>query len=181
MSIVRPGLVRKCYKNAVEDIDPHPSRFWDAILQRAFNDPETYSVTIEPLPSGGLERVDQVVQHYDDGTETLRPILFWIEGKRLSGDVEEVEKQALDAAKRYIDRDDMESIWAMTTVGVSFRFWLVRHGVFQLEAIHGRDTRGDLGEYIDADSPAAAAFSQSIDRIKLEIPRHKRTALLSQP
>ncbi|SPO03633.1 uncharacterized protein DNG_06316 [Cephalotrichum gorgonifer] len=49
--------------------------------------------------------------------------MLWLECKGPAGSIQEVERQALDAAKRYIQAEDNLFIYAMTTIGVSFRFW----------------------------------------------------------
>jgi hypothetical protein len=121
MSIVRrEGLLRKHFEEAVQDIEYKPSAFWQAYLQRAFHELDTYSVTAELSPDGSRRRANMVMKRYDDGHHTFTVIL-WVECKRPSRSIREVETQALDAALRCIATDNLLFIYAMTTVGVSFR------------------------------------------------------------
>lgn len=179
MSIVRKGLLRKHYEEAVEDIEYKSSAFWQAVLHRAFYEPDIYSVTAESSPDGSLRRVDMVVKRYDANNHTLSALL-WVECKRQSGNVQEVEEQALDAARRCIQKDNLMWIWAMTTVGVSFRMWFVDASVLELEPIHGSAAYADRRQYIDADSPAASVFPDAIQRIKKGFPLRAAPVVPSQ-
>ncbi|CAG7565725.1 unnamed protein product [Fusarium equiseti] len=179
MTIVRTGLLRKHYEEAIDDIEYKSSAFWQAVLQRAFYEPDIYSVTAESSPDESLRRVDMVVKRYDENNHTLSALL-WVECKRPSGSVQEVEDQALDAARRCIQRDNLMWIWAMTTVGVSFRMWFVDARVFQLEPMHGTAVQADRRQYIDADSPAASVFPDAIQRIKNGFPLRQAPVIPSQ-
>ncbi|KAM0554151.1 hypothetical protein ACHAPJ_006950 [Fusarium lateritium] len=179
MTIVRTGLLRKHYEEAIEDIEYKSSAFWQAVLQRAFYEPDIYSVTAESSPDESLRRVDMVVKRYDENNHTLSALL-WVECKRPSGSVQEVEDQALDAARRCIQKDNLMWIWAMTTVGVSFRMWFVDARVRQLVPMHGTATQADKRQYIDADSPASSVFPDAIQHIKNGFPLRQAPVVPSQ-
>lgn len=179
MSIVRPGLLRKHYELAAQGPEYPAAAFWQVVLQRAFNEPEVYSVTSESSPDGTLRRVDMVVMRYDANHDTLSALL-WIECKRPSGDVREVERQALDAAERCIQKDNLMWIWAMTTVGVSFRMWFVNARFRKLDPMHGTAAVADRSQYIDADSPAASIFPVAIQHIKNGLPLRAAPVVPSQ-
>ncbi|KAH7231705.1 uncharacterized protein BKA55DRAFT_524309 [Fusarium redolens] len=179
MTILQSGLLRKHYEEAVDDIEYKSSAFWMAVLQRAFYEPDIYSVTPESSPDGSLRRVDMVVKRYDQDNHTLSALL-WVECKRPSGSVQEVEDQALDAARRCIQRDGLMWIWAMTTVGVSFRMWFVDARGGQLVPMHGTAAQADRRQYIDANSPAASVFPDAIQSIKNGYPLRQAPVLPSQ-
>ncbi len=134
MSIVQTGLLRKHYEEALEDVEYKSSAFWQAVLLRNFWESDLYSVTAECSPDGSLRRVDMVVKRYDADHHTLSALL-WVECKRPSGGVQEVEDQALDAAGRCIDKDNLMWIWAMTTTGTSFRLWFIDARLRRLQAV----------------------------------------------
>ncbi|KAF5655788.1 hypothetical protein FCIRC_13845 [Fusarium circinatum] len=179
MSIVRINFLRKFYKEAIDNIKYKSSAFWQNILQEAFHKRGIYSVTAESSPDESLRRVDVVVKRYDENNHTLSALL-WIECKRPSGSVQEVEDQALDAARRCIRKDNLMWIWAMTTIGVSFRMWFVDAGGYQLEPMHGTAVRADKRQYIDADSPASSVFPDAIQRIKDGFPLRQAPVVPSQ-
>jgi hypothetical protein len=137
MSIVpREGLLRKYFEEAVQDIEYKSSAFWQVYLQRAFHGLDTYSVTAELSPDGSRRRVDMAVKRYDDAHHTFTVVL-WVECKRPSGSIREIETQALDAALRCIATDNLLFIYAVITVGVSFRIWYVERGSKSLQPFHG--------------------------------------------
>ncbi|KAG5766484.1 hypothetical protein H9Q69_011498 [Fusarium xylarioides] len=179
MSIVRTNFLRKFYEEAIDDIEYKSSAFWQNILQEAFHERGIYSVTAESSPDESRRRVDVVVKRYDENNHTLSALL-WVECKRPSGSVQEVEDQALDAARRCIRSDNLMWIWAMTTIGVSFRMWFVDAGGYQLEPMHGTAVRADKGQYIDADSPASSVFPDAIQRIKDGFPLRQAPVVPSQ-
>ncbi|OIW27897.1 hypothetical protein CONLIGDRAFT_671584 [Coniochaeta ligniaria NRRL 30616] len=152
MSVVPPaGIVRKYYEEAAENIEYRSSAFWQVWLQREFaktpEELETYAVTSESSPNGSLRRVDQVVRRYDRDHHNLAS-LIWNECKRPSGNPSEAEAQALDAAQRCIRRENLLWIYALTTVGVTFRVWKVVKRKQQLMPLMGT-------MYINADSEEA--------------------------
>ncbi|KAG4275850.1 hypothetical protein FPRO04_14315 [Fusarium proliferatum] len=179
MTILQSGLLRKHYEEAIDDIEYKSSAFWQAVLQRAFYEPDIYSVTAESSPDESLRRVDMVVKRYDENNHTLSALL-WVECKRPSGSVQEVEDQALDAARRCIQRDGLMWIWAMTTVGVSFRIWFIEARVGQLVPMHGTAVEADRRQYIDANSPAASVFPDAIQCIKNGFPLRQAPVVPSQ-
>ncbi|KLP17922.1 Uncharacterized protein LW94_5686 [Fusarium fujikuroi] len=180
MTILESGLLRKHYEEAVEDIEYKSSAFWMAVLQRAFYELDQYSVTPESSPDGSLRRVDMVVKRYDQDNHTLSALL-WVECKRPSGSVQEVEEQALDAARRCIQRDGLMWIWAMTTVGVSFRMWFVDAHGGQLVPMHGTAAQADKRQYLDANSSSAASvFPDAIQCIKNGFPLRQAPVVPSQ-
>ena len=76
MSIVpREGLLRKNSEDAVQDIEYKSSAFWQAYLQRAFHELDTYSVTAELYTDRSKEIVDMVVKRYDDAHHTFTAML----------------------------------------------------------------------------------------------------------
>lgn len=54
--------------------------------------------------------------------------LLWVECKRPGGSLREVEKQAVDAAKRCVHADNLSFIYTMTTVCVFFRMRFYERG-----------------------------------------------------
>lgn len=120
MSIVpREGLLRKHFEEAERNIEYTSSAFWQAYFQRAFPEMDTYSVTAESSPDGSRRRADMVMKKYDHDHHTFTALL-WIECKRPTGSIREVETQALDAALRCIGADNLLWIYAVTTVASRF-------------------------------------------------------------
>lgn len=78
-----------------------------------------------------------------------------MECKRPSGSLRDVEDQAIDAAKRCIESENLLFIYMTTTVGVSFRIWFYERGAESLTPFHGKATNADRTQYIDADSDNA--------------------------
>lgn len=123
--------------------------------------------------------MDLVVKRYDENHDTLSA-LFWVEFKRHTGSVKEVEMQALDGAKRCIQKDNLMWIWAMTTIGVSFRMWFVSRQNLELEPMHVAATKADKAQYINADSNDAIVFPEAVRRIKEGIPLRVAPVVPSQ-
>ncbi|KAF9770072.1 hypothetical protein IL306_012423 [Fusarium sp. DS 682] len=184
MTMLQSALLRRHYEEAVDDIEYKSSAFWIAVLRRVFYEPDVYSVTPESSPDGSLRRVDMVVvKRYDQDNHALSALVC-VECKRPSGNVQEVEAQALDAARRCIQRDGLLWIWVMTTVGVSFRMWLVDADRLQLEPMPGAaveaEVQADEQQYIDAGSPVASIFPDLIQCIKNGYPLCQAPVLPSQ-
>jgi hypothetical protein len=180
MSIVpRHGLLRKHYEEAEQNIEYTSSAFWQAYLQRAFHEVDTYSVTAESSPDGSRRRVDMVVKKYDPDHHTFTALL-WVEFKRPTGSVLEVETQALDAALRCIAADNLLWIYAITTVGVSFRTWLVERDTTALQPMHGTAVRADRQQYINADTDGAYELTKTINLVKTQTPLRQVPVVPSQ-
>ena len=180
MSIVpREGLLRKHFEEAVQNIEYKSSAFWQAYFQRAFPEVDTYSVTAESSPDGSRRRVDMVVKKYDSDHHTFTALL-WIECKRPTGSVREVETQALDAALRCIAADNLLWIYAITTVGISFRTWLVESGTNSLQPLHGTAEWADRQQYINVDTDSAYELTKTISLVKTQTPLRQAPVVLSQ-
>ncbi|KJZ72248.1 hypothetical protein HIM_08390 [Hirsutella minnesotensis 3608] len=106
--------------------------------------------------------------------------LLWVECKRPSGSLREVENQALDAARRCIESDNLLFIYTMTTVGVSFRVWFYERGAASLTPFHGKATFADRTEYVDANSDNAWVLPQCLLMVKEEVPLRSAPTLPSQ-
>lgn len=181
MSVVpAKGILRKLYREAAQDIEYKSASFWHAWLQRNFNEQDVYHVTPEYSPDGTLRRVDACVLRYDDAHDTLSAIL-WVEFKRPSGSVGQVESQALDAAVRCISRENLQYVYVMTTVGVSFRAWTVTEEDQVLEPFHGDLADGTRLQYINADSNDAQILETFVFQVKSYPPLRIAPVVPSQP
>lgn len=181
MSVVPvTGILRKHYREAAQDIEYKSSRFWQAWLQRAFHEVDMYSVSCEMSPDDSLRRVDAVVERYDADHDTLSAML-WVECKRPSGSVRQVESQALDAAVRCVTRDNLQYVYVMTTVGVSFRAWVVYENERELQPFHGDLAVATRSQYINADSSEAGVLMTFVDRVKQYPPLRVAPVVPSQP
>ncbi|KAE8442160.1 hypothetical protein EG329_003811 [Mollisiaceae sp. DMI_Dod_QoI] len=149
------------------------------IPDRAFYETDIYSVTSESSPDGSRRRVDHVVKRYDPNHHTFTALL-WIECKRPTGSVLEVENQALDAALRCILADDLLWIYTVTTVGLSFRTWIVPHGARALQPLHGTAVVADRHQYIRADTDGAYELTKTIDLVKTQTPLRQAPVVPSQ-
>ncbi|KAJ0361001.1 hypothetical protein COL26b_013896 [Colletotrichum chrysophilum] len=113
---------------------------------------------------------------------------MWIEFKRKSGSVAQVEDQALDAAKRVFQQEALERVFIMTTIGVAFRTWEVvwdELGV-QLVPLDGRSAAGTnlKAQYIDAFHPDATTLFSQVQQMKdpYNMPVYRaKTTIPSQP
>ena len=180
MSIVpRQGLLRKHFEEAELNIEYKLSAFWQAYFQRAFPETDTYSVTAESSPDGSRRRVDMVVKKYDRDHHTFAALL-WIECKRPTGSVQEVETQALDAALRCIAADSLLWIYAITTIGVSFRTWLVDRDTTALQPLHGTAVLADRRQYVGADTDGAYELTKTINLVKAQTPLRHAPVVPSQ-
>ncbi|KPM34084.1 hypothetical protein AK830_g12490 [Neonectria ditissima] len=181
MSIVPArGILRKLYNDAAENIEYKSASFWHGWLQRAFNDQDVYHISPEFSPDGSLRRVDAVVQRYDDAHDTLSAML-WVEFKRPSGSVSQVEGQALDAAIRCITKDNLQFVYVMTTVGVSFRAWTVTKRGRVLQPFHGGPADATRAQYVDADSNDARVLERFANRVQTYPPLRIAPVVPSQP
>ena len=179
MSIVPlTGIVRKYYEDAAEDIEYRPSAFWQVWLQREFattlEELDMYAVTSEFSPDSSRRRVDHNVKRYDRQHHTLSS-LIWNECKRSSGSAAEAEAQALDASRRCIRNENLLWIYALTTVGTTFRVWRVWKRTLVLEPFPP-----DATQYVDADSRYAWVLREAIREIKTSFPLADPPILPSQ-
>ena len=120
-----------------------------------------------------------VVKKYDLDHHTFTALL-WIECKRPTGSVQEVETQALDAALRCIAADNLLWIYAITTVGVSFRTWLVENGTTVLQPLHGTTVQADRRQYIGADTDGAYELTKTINLVRTQTPLRQAPVVPSQ-
>lgn len=106
------------------------------------------------------------MKRYDLGHHILF-VLFWIEYKRSNGNVQKIEDQTFDVTKRYIETDRLMWIWAITTVDVSFRIWIVyANNIHELHSFHKTVVDVDRTKYIDVDSFVVNVFPLAIQSIK---------------
>lgn len=162
------GIVRKYYEEAEEDIEYRSSAFWQVWLKREFakntDELDLYAVTSESSPDGSRRRVDQVVKRYDPSHHTLSA-LIWNECKRPSGSAKEAEQQALDAARRCIQKENLLWIYALATVGVTFRVWQVWKNKPELKPLNP-----NVNAYVSVDSDFGWVLKEAIQQIKSEYP-----------
>lgn len=167
------GILLKLYEEALDDTEYKSASFWNAYLQYAFSDQDVYSVTSgtspdEAPPNESLESVDVAVKRYDAALHTLQAVL-WVKCERPAGDIMELESQALDAAMRCIVADGLPWIYAMTTVGVSFRTWFVEKGRPELQPVDGTAVQADRGQYIDV-ATDSGVLANTINLAKTRTP-----------
>ncbi|KAF4946517.1 hypothetical protein FGADI_11155 [Fusarium gaditjirri] len=181
MSVVpSTGLLRKLYREAAQDIEYQSSTFWQVWWQRAFHEDE-YMITCEVPPDESRRRVDAVVKRYDEMHDTLSAVLC-IQFKRPSCSVRQVECEALDVAKRYIRTNDLEYVYVMTTVGVSFCCWTVhRFDLLSLVPFNGGPADAACSRYIDADSYEAETLARFVETVKACPPLRHAPIPPSQP
>ena len=179
-AIPSEGILRKHYEEAVEDVEYKSSAFWQAWMQRAFFETDIYSVTSESSPDGSLRRVDLVVKRYDSFHHTLSALL-WVEMKRPTGNIGQVERQALDAALRCLKKDGLIWIYVMTTIGVSFRAWFVERDRPELQPLNGNAAIADWGQYIDIDTDNAIVLNNVVNLVKSQTPLRQAPVIPSQP
>ncbi|EPE28251.1 hypothetical protein GLAREA_09371 [Glarea lozoyensis ATCC 20868] len=166
MSIVpQTGLLRKLYQVAVEDIEHNSSAFWQAYLQRAFNETDTYSVTTDPFPWS--PKADILVTRYDDRDDSTLTNVILAECHRPAESLHDVEKRALDVALGFIEAEDLAWIYVVTTIRVSFRVWVLYACSDVLDPMDRLEGRGDRELYEDADSKDASVLTKAVGMIKI--------------
>ncbi len=173
MSIVPDtGIVRAYYQIACEaNIEHKPSAFWQVWLQRVIaSEPYLYSIACDSSPDESLRRVDGVVKRYDPSHHRTLSAMLWVECESPRGSARDAENQALDAAIRCIQADNLLWIYAMTTVGVTFRAWFMEKRGNKLFPLHGTEVTGDRSQYIDADSEDASILRDCIELVKDQKP-----------
>ncbi|KAF7557982.1 hypothetical protein G7Z17_g220 [Cylindrodendrum hubeiense] len=176
MSIVRPGLLRKLYDDAQEEAikgtnDTHTKcwAFWQILVAEAIGELNTYSVTSVPSFEASIQDTGITVERYDEDLHTLTTLLC-VRCQPPDTSIEEIEQTVLDAARSHIQKDNLEWIWAMTTIGVSFRMWFIDKDALKLVPMHGMATEGDEPQYVDANSPEASIFYDAVRSIKAGLP-----------
>ena len=181
MSVVPEyGFLRKLFKEAVDNIEYKSSAFWQVYLREAFSDDPNYMVLCEQSPDGSSRRrVDIVVNKYDPNHDTVTALLY-VECKRPDGSLKRVEDQVLDAAKMAIRMYGLRATYAMTTVGVHFRTWIIRGDELVLDPLHGTNTRGDRSQYVSADSKEGAFLTETVRLIKTDPPLRDNPIVPSQ-
>lgn len=119
-AVSNTGVLRKLLEEASHDIEYRASAFWQIFLQRAFRDDDNYIVVCEYPPDDSKRRVDIVIKHYNANHHNFTAMIY-TEVKRPSGSLRDCEDQALDAALKAIDSDNLRAVYAMTTKGLLFR------------------------------------------------------------
>src|SRR6266699_1147516 len=181
MSVVPSyGFLRKLFDEAVDNIEYKSSAFWQVYLQEAFSDDSNYRVLCEQSPDGSSRRrVDIMVNKYDSNQNTITTLLY-VECKRPGGSLKQVEEQVHDAAKMAISMYGLIATYAMTTVGVCFRTWVIRGKDLVLDPLHGEKTQGDRSQYISADSENASVLTETIRLVKTDPPLRDAPIVPSQ-
>jgi len=170
MSVVpQHGILRKHYEEAVEDNEHKPSIFWHAWLQRTFYEVDEFSVIEESSSDGPGSRVEMAVKRYDSANHHFMPVLLVVCEQPPTGSVREVEDQALEAALHCISIDNLLRIYAITSIGVSFRTWLMNKKSTSLIPLHGTAGMGSSQEYIDADSDHAYELTKVVELVKSDL------------
>lgn len=185
--LVTSRLLYRYYRDAVNspNVEYKASAFWQLVLQRLFYEHEVYAVAAESSPDGSLRRVDAAVKRYEGSSDKMYSML-WIEFKRKKGSADEVETQALDAAKRVFQQEALQRVFIMTTIGVAFRTWEVEwnQGGVKLVPMDGRSTASTKALYIDAFHPDATMLFYQVQQMKdpYKIPVYRPTTTIpSQP
>jgi hypothetical protein len=168
MSIVpQTGLLRKHYQEAVEDTEHKSSAFWQAYLQRAFHETDTYSVTATVSPDGLRGNADIMVTKYDDMDDITFTNVVWIDCNRPTESFVDMETRALGVASRYVEGECLSWIYVVTTIGVEFRVWILYAGNDVLDPLEGPGVRGNRESYVDANSMDAYDLTNTIAMVKV--------------
>jgi hypothetical protein len=163
------GIIRKFYEEALEyEIEFTSSAFWQIWLQRAFYELDIYGFVCEYSADQSRKRTDTAMRRYDPDHHTLSS-MKWHEAKRPGVGSREVERQAQDVCQRCIINENLLFIYAMTTIGLSFRLWRVDKNDMQLRpfTIEGFDVPD---RYIQADSDDAWIMNTFVEHVKAHVP-----------
>ncbi|KAI3340530.1 hypothetical protein F4824DRAFT_453595 [Ustulina deusta] len=180
MSVVPcTGVLRKLLEEAYQNIEYKSSAFWQIFLQRALQDDPNFIVVCEYSPDGSRRRVDIVIKRYNANHHNFTAMVY-VEVKRRKGSIRDCEQQALDAALKAIDGDNLRAVYAMTTQGLFFRCWIVHHERRVLEPLHGENTVADRRQYIHVDSSESYELEEAIAHIRSEPPLGRNPILPSQ-
>lgn len=181
MTIVTAVLLECQYKDAQNDQrDCTVSAFWQVILQRAFYssipDPELDVYSVISGRNANADRIADIVVHRmlpDESTDL--PLLVAL-GKEDNADsresaVKAAEEQARQACELEMKNRGTSSgtLWAMTTIGLSFRIWSYDTATSQLVPANN-DFGIPVGQpdYIDAKDDQATCLYDMVNRIKAE-------------
>lgn len=175
MTIVRTPMLELHYTVARDQSSWNTAwSFWQVALQNAFDVIDTYNVTAQwgNEYNDDSHQADILVQRLDADMVTNTVVLLCFQCRRDNSDtaaLHEAERQALDACRRRMQRtsDKARQVWAMTTIGLSFRLWLFDASNDQLVPEHGPNTVGaDQSLYIDAKSAEAVVLYSVVEKIK---------------
>ncbi|RFU24524.1 hypothetical protein B7463_g11815, partial [Scytalidium lignicola] len=183
MSIIpQTGLLRKLFEEAVKDSEHKSLPFWQAYLQQAFSESDIYSVTATNLNfhysslEDFHEQADIIVRRYDDVSNRLISVLLLVECNWTVGvdDTEECKcsdkGRALEVALKCIEEEELLWVYVVTTVGVSFRAWVVEKGVEKLSPQYGlsaSSSKGPTDAYIGIDTSDSGVLWETIDQLKI--------------
>ncbi|KAI1152483.1 hypothetical protein F4825DRAFT_475944 [Nemania diffusa] len=163
------GILRKLYENAQRrDIEYTSSAFWQAFLQSHFYPASNYAVVCEYAPGDhSRSRIDITVLRYRDTEhEVIRLIL--VEAKRPGGSPKDVETQALRGCRTVMENENLMGLYAITTIGTTYRTWSASQWRKGLSPLHGEAPLGTKDGYIDADTAEAQSLLADIEYIKTE-------------
>ncbi|KAF5024837.1 hypothetical protein F66182_3076 [Fusarium sp. NRRL 66182] len=164
------GILRKLYQDAIQDIQNNSFGFWYTWLQKTFNEHDVYTVTTKFPLDNASQKVNVVVDRYDASADDILPVLLWVELKSLSGSIGQVESEARDAVEKYMEQHGVKHVYVITTIGVSFRAWVVTEDR-GLQPFHGGPAHGSESDYITADSNDARALETFIAKVKSYAPK----------
>lgn len=129
MSIVNTLQLRRLYEDAQYNPEWASTRLWEHLFRHYFFSEKEWVISSQQPPTqdpSDLRRVDLVVENFSDAAG-FTTVLF-MEAKRASvkqSDVDEVEKQAYDAACAYCGTlPKPRPIWTMTCIGSTARVWI---------------------------------------------------------
>lgn len=129
MSIVNTPQLRSLYESAQYNPEWASTRLWEHLFRHYFFSEKEWVISSQQPPTqdpSDLRRVDLVVEDFSDAAG-FTTVLF-MEAKRASvkqSDIDEVEKQAYDAACAYCGTlPEPRPIWTMTCIGGTARVWI---------------------------------------------------------
>ncbi|KIH89756.1 hypothetical protein SPBR_07723 [Sporothrix brasiliensis 5110] len=169
MTIVINPVLEMLYKKACGASESKARGFWNIALQHAFWERDLYMVQHEVNPDDSLRRSDMAVTRVSN-TMNDEVALLWVECKSDIGNARQVELQVYDVCNLNVPMDDdiaNREVWAMTTIGLSFRLWKFDCETRSLTPIHGQPgVTATRSEYIDAKHPDAVVFFHVVQEIK---------------
>ncbi|KJR79824.1 uncharacterized protein SPSK_00050 [Sporothrix schenckii 1099-18] len=124
---------------------------------------------VDPGPDDSLRRSDMAVTRVSSAIDD-EVALLWVECKSDIGNARQVELQVLELCNRNMPRTGGIAgrvVWAMTTIGLTFRLWKFDKITRSLAPLHGQpEVTATRSEYIDAKHPDAVVFFHVVQQIK---------------
>ena len=175
MSLITDPTLATLWREAqVATESEWPSRtFWLHLFTKHIFFRKSDIVAVEEPPSSTVakRRIDIIVKYTNAEHQIF--VLCFVECKRPNAPItliDEVEHQAFNACASYLSDNNLEFVYAMTTLGTRARLWKYFRGNDYLTPLFGSDNLSDKKEYVEAHSTQAAHLTAGFNAMKTLLP-----------